>query len=297
MSIAQDRCRECLGHLAEHGRDLFFYAGLLSRENVLQFYSLLEDAAKRERSNASLVLATYGGDPHQAFRLARFFRDAYESFRLVVLGPCKSAGTLVAVGADELAMGPHGELGPLDVQVPEPDTLARWTSGVDTTGAFATIQAEAHSCLAECMQSLVLQFGETASAKTVCEAATGFVSGLFAPIVSRIDPQQLAAVERKIDIAAAYARQLGAPNIQPPTSDGTTLERLVRGYPSHGHIIDLTEARRLFQIVDMPSDAELLLLEVHPEQVLEPVMTGNPVICDLVSVLESTAGRVHQDEA
>ncbi len=39
----------------------------------------------------------------------------YEGGRVTlwVIGPCKSAGTLVAIGAHEIAFAPHGELGPL----------------------------------------------------------------------------------------------------------------------------------------------------------------------------------------
>jgi ClpP class serine protease len=40
-----------------------------------------------------------------------------------VSGYCKSAGTLIALGANELAFGEHGELGPLDVQIAKRDEV------------------------------------------------------------------------------------------------------------------------------------------------------------------------------
>ena len=63
--------------------------------------------------------------------IARFLRGVYESVTVCVFGYCKSAGTLLALGCHEVAMGLRGELGPLDVQVSEKDELARFGSGLE----------------------------------------------------------------------------------------------------------------------------------------------------------------------
>lgn len=296
MTIDQDRRQEVLDDLAEEGRDLFFYSGLISRENVLRAHSLLEKARSRAHQKASLVLATYGGDPHEAYRLARFFRDAYETFRLVVHGPCKSAGTLVAVGADELAMGPHGELGPLDVQIAERDEIAKWGSGLDAIKALEALQAEAQASLSDCVKDLVLCFGDDVSTKTICDVAAGFVSSLFAPIAGRIDPERLATVARRMDIAETYGNQLGAPNVLHSEDGESALTHLIRGYPSHGYIIDRVEARTLFHTVDSPTKAESVPFLSHPEVVLDPDATRGSVICDMVSVLRSEEKGGGQDD-
>ncbi|MBI3492251.1 MAG: hypothetical protein HY047_10790 [Acidobacteria bacterium] len=56
----------------------------------------------QRRENVLLVLITEGGDPDPAYRLARCLQDNYRRFSLFVSGYCKSAGTLVALGAHEL---------------------------------------------------------------------------------------------------------------------------------------------------------------------------------------------------
>ena len=140
----QDKMHEVLEMLEADDRDLFCYRGVISYENVIRLRQTLLKARLRNRSKASLVLTTNGGDANEAYRLARFFQESYGQlggFRVVVLGPCKSAGTLVAVGATELAMGPLGELGPLDVQLAKQDEIAIQSSGLNTLGALATLQS------------------------------------------------------------------------------------------------------------------------------------------------------------
>lgn len=58
-------------------------------------------------------------------------RHYHKHVRLVVPSFCKSAGTLVAIAADELAIGDLGELGPLDVQVRKHNEMAENSSDLD----------------------------------------------------------------------------------------------------------------------------------------------------------------------
>ncbi|WP_250910091.1 SDH family Clp fold serine proteinase [Escherichia coli] len=62
-------------------------------------------------------VATYGGDPSAGYRIGRALQHNYEHITVLVVGPCKSAGTLMAVAAHKLVIGDMGELGPLDIQL------------------------------------------------------------------------------------------------------------------------------------------------------------------------------------
>lgn len=73
----------------------------------------LEDAA---RPNTFLILTTHGGQADAAYRIARLIQIVSRTFRLFVPQRCKSAGTLLALGANAILMSPIAELGPLDVQ-------------------------------------------------------------------------------------------------------------------------------------------------------------------------------------
>ncbi len=275
-----------LDELRKEDRDLYFYSGDLDQRNVNTFIERVFDGRQRGRTNVSLCLTTYGGNPGQAFRMARMLQNLYGSFRLVVLGPCKSAGTLVAVGAAELAMTHFGELGPLDVQIVKHDEIAAWSSGLDTLGAVARLRSEAFQAFEEHMLAIVRRSRGTVSTKTACDVAAKLVTGLFQPIASRIDPHRLAEVDRMMRIARAYGERLRPSNFK---SDDVAacLDTLISDYPTHEFIIDFEQASEIFSKVSQPSEAELLPLELFPRQSMNPG-GASAEVCDVVAMLGSS---------
>ena len=57
--------------------DVILYAGGIWYESGVALLNVLRGMTQR-RPNIFLVLATYGGLPDQAYRMARFLRGAYE---------------------------------------------------------------------------------------------------------------------------------------------------------------------------------------------------------------------------
>ena len=277
--------------LTDEDRDLYFYSGSISATNVAIFHNVIEQARSRERSRASLVLTTLGGDAHQAFRLARLFKSHYPragARRLVVVGPCKSAGTLIAVSADELAMGPLGELGPLDVQLAKQDEIAVSTSGLDTLEALAVLQRAAFEAFETYMVTIVNRSNGRVSTKTACDIAATIVSGVFRPIAGKIDPLVLAQADRRMRIALAYGKRLRSPNL----IGEHKLVDLVRSYPSHGFVIDRVEAERIFERVHGPSEAEESVLGLQ-----YPTGQNEEVVRDVVQDLDSLVRNAAQASA
>lgn len=100
--------------LAKAGEvDVAIYNGLIGR--MFDEEVIVKTAQRRRRKNLLLIVVTEGGDADAAFRMARCLQSKYEKFTIFVSGYCKSAGTLLAIGAHELVFSDHGELGPLDV--------------------------------------------------------------------------------------------------------------------------------------------------------------------------------------
>lgn len=91
--------------------DLLFYNAPIERH----FDQLVIDMCKkrRKRPNVALFLITSGGDADAAYRIATCLQSKYQKFTLFVPGYCKSAGTLIALGAHELAVCDNTETGPL----------------------------------------------------------------------------------------------------------------------------------------------------------------------------------------
>jgi len=65
-----------------------------------------------------LLLATPGGDGEVAVRLVRALQARCSKLTIVVPDMAKSAGTIMALGADCILMGPTSDLGPVDPQFP-----------------------------------------------------------------------------------------------------------------------------------------------------------------------------------
>ena len=95
--------------------DILLFSGGIERPYDDRLLDLLASMKKRE--NVILFLCTRGGNADAAYRMARGLQQNYKRFTVVVAGRCKSAGTLLVIGAHEIAMTDHAELGPLDVQI------------------------------------------------------------------------------------------------------------------------------------------------------------------------------------
>jgi hypothetical protein len=63
-----------------------------------------------------LLLNTQGGDGETAVRLARAAQSRCREFTVIVPDMAKSAGTILALGAHHIIMGPISDLGPIDPQ-------------------------------------------------------------------------------------------------------------------------------------------------------------------------------------
>ncbi len=105
----------------ETGRRLICYvsgpAASIDRDDTVGFADLLHNVV--DGANADLLLHTGGGDIDAAEKLITMLRDVISTAELRVVVPdyAKSAGTLMALGADHIVMSNTSELGPIDPQV------------------------------------------------------------------------------------------------------------------------------------------------------------------------------------
>ena len=238
----------------QHNADVFYYAGPISPggyESITQCC-----VAHTPKKNACLFLATYGGDPHATYRIARALRHNYENLHIFIPRECKSAGTLLVIGATSLVISDRGELGPLDVQLSKPDEMFEQSSGLDIMQALRVLREETFNTFRDHLIGIKLTSGITV--RTAAEMACKLTVGLFSPIYANVDPLKLGEVQRAIAIAYEYGERLDDydHNLKPDA-----LVRLVTGYPSHGFVIDRKEARQIFNNVRAA--------ELHEEQLGE----------------------------
>lgn len=239
----------------DRNTDVFVYFGPIERHG----YDLLCEAfhgAKTPRAQATLILSTFGGDPHTAFRIARALSHRYPQGGIEVLVPgwCKSAGTLICIGANELVLADSSELGPLDVQVLKPDEMIGRMSGLDILRGMESLK---DGILMSFKQFLVdINAGTGMTTKSAADVATKLAIGIYEPILQQVDPMRLGEMEAALQIAYDYGSRLDERyrNLQ-----ANALQRLVHAYPSHNFVIDRKEAKSLFKRVRTPDQIESII--------------------------------------
>lgn len=243
--------------------DLYLYAGPLERQFEQRQLLLVKHRPER-RKNAVLFLETFGGHADAAYKIAKAFKRNYQKFTVIVNSDCKSAGTLLSLGADHLVMSDTAELGPLDVQIPKEGEFSGRRSGLDITDTLGALQSESIRLMRSHFIDLRLGSGQQISTRDALDNATKIVCGLLAPVYAQINPMSLGESARSNSIAYHYGQRLSKGNIHPGA-----LEKLISGYPSHGFVIDREEAKELFSSVREPTTTEeivmMLLAQKHEQ--------------------------------
>lgn len=235
-------------------RDYIVITSAITRHLHGQLSDLLK--ARSTHARATVFLTTYGGDPDGGYRIARCLRHHYkEELRVVVPSWCKSAGTLVAIAASELAIGDRGELGPLDVQVFKGSELQERSSGLDITEALGFVGQHVrwgyHSMLKEARRMGL-------STKLAADMAAHIGAAIAAPLLAQVDPLRLGELQRATRIAWDYGKRLDG--YSQNLKEGA-LKSLIHEYPSHSFVIDRKEAGNLFHRVYQLTKAEQMFVD------------------------------------
>jgi len=253
MATEMEVIRKAADKVADaYDADVLFYNGPIWRHNS---DAIVEHCMQRQkRPNVFLVLTTDGGDPHAAYRIARTLQQHYKRFIAFVPGYCKSAGTLLVLGANELIMGPYAELGPLDLQVRSKDEVGERSSVLTPTDALRVMQTQAiNSFIGSFVE---LRVNAELPTRLAAEMSATLVAGMYKEVFAQVDPMRLGEMERANRIAIEYGERLIAKGKN--TKNGTLI-KLVVGYPSHGFVIDQAEASELFDNIRESTGEEQLL--------------------------------------
>ncbi len=252
MSVVED-IKKCVKDISDANKaDIYLISGGLNYPIDDKTLTTIESNQKND--NALLILTTFGGDADVAFRIARFFQQAYkEKFIILIDDICQSAGTLIAVGAHELIMSDNAQLGPLDVQLGKPDELAEVISGLTPIHALSFLHTQTFDMFEHNFLTLVRRSENRIKTKTASKIATKLTTGLFQPIYAQLDPIRLGEYHRNMLVAGEYGERL---NNFSKNLKQSSLKTLTHGYPSHSFVIDRKEAGELFENVRAPSENE-----------------------------------------
>lgn len=226
----------------------------------------------RKRPNVLLLLITNGGSAHEAFRVARYLQRAYKRFTILVCGPCMSAGTLVVLGANEIAMGDDGRVGPLDVQLLKRDEIGEAQSGLTSTLALVTLNQQAFSAFEYFMLETKRKGQPTITLKMAMEIATRLTTGLFQPIYQQFDPMHVGEAGRAMAIARRYGEIL---HRYGQNFDIAVLDHLIGHYPSHDFGIDREQVEGIFEHVRSLTPTEQRLIDALDDAAITPMLESD----------------------
>lgn len=236
------------------GRDILVIAADVDQPGApisIAFADLLpvnDQLANLSGTALDVILETPGGSGEVAEDIVRILRGKYSELGIIVPGCAKSAGTIMAMAADEILMEPASALGPIDAQIMRQGKVFSADALLE---GMEKIKAEVNS--------------------------TGRLNQAYIPILQGISPGELQAAQNSLDFAKRLVREWLAKykfrtwtthssNGQPVTEEERTqrAEEIARKLCNHGHWlthgrsikIDDFEAMRL-RITDYSANAEL----------------------------------------
>ena len=121
--------RKYLALLHRHtGRDTIIYSSAWMLQRRQGFYAteivhedmqgFMEAVHGLRSGSLDLILHSPGGTAEVAEGIVSYLRKKFEKIRVIVPQVAMSAATMLACSADEIVMGKHSSLGPIDPQVP-----------------------------------------------------------------------------------------------------------------------------------------------------------------------------------
>ena len=223
----------------------------IAEDAVLPIYRhlLALRASKRATKGIDLFLYTRGGDVSVPWRIISMLREYCDKLSVLIPYKAHSAGTMIAMGADEICMGPKAELGPID------PTLSRRTSGAGTV-APTEISVEDVSSYISFMQERARITDQSALAQVMCKLA------------EHVTPLALGSVNRQYSHIRLVARKLlTARNLRVEENKiAGIIEALTEKMYSHGHAIGRKEAEELgLPVVRPDATLESAMWELYAE--------------------------------
>lgn len=90
------------------------YHTMMTNQDMPGFMSALQGLKNRE---LDMVIHSPGGDANATDQLVNYLRSKYDRIRVIIPQNAMSAATMLACAADEIVMGKHSALGPIDPQI------------------------------------------------------------------------------------------------------------------------------------------------------------------------------------
>ncbi len=266
--------------IIDYDGDIIFYHGDINIDGYGKISSIIENKKKDKKKKICLILVTLGGDPNAAYRISRALYHHYRNnIEILIPDICKSAGTLLCIGASKLIIGDRGELGPLDIQLRKPDEMFEQMSGLNIMQTINQLQQQVLNSFEDYL--ITIRSRSRISTKMAAEIATKLSEVFITPISEKIDALTIGEHQRAMTVGFEYGSRLN--KTMKSLKEGA-LEKLLTSYPSHSFVIDRKEASTLFNNVSAPANTTLDLYNTIKDILAEKEMPAyTPQVIDIAT--------------
>jgi hypothetical protein len=196
-----------------------------------------------------VVLITNGGNVLTAFRLISLLREFASRVGVLIPYMAHSAGTLVALGADEIVMGAMAELSPVDPSVT--NTFNPLVDALDVAGGHVQVPRVRIPISVEDVTSYLNLARERAGL-----GESGMATA-FAQLTEKVHPLALGNILRNHTLIRQLVRRLLLTHMS-QESDKATIDSIVEALTeklyAHDYLIAREEARSMGLKVVKPAD-------------------------------------------
>lgn len=249
------------------GAQLIVVIDQIFPENLTYLEELLFDCDPARPLH--VLLASPGGDGETAIRMVRSMQARCSELAMIIPDMAKSAATLMCLGADQIIMGPGGDLGPVDPQfqlggrslasakelvAAVDEAEARIRANPDTYPLFAGLLADVNMLMVEQARSALdrtdalVREALVSQGNRTAEELESLAQTLRAPLID--DPTSHSAV---IPVTAAQKFGLPAVAAGPPSEDWAVVWSLWCRYFTMGCFpagpVAVYESRRASNII------------------------------------------------
>ncbi len=216
--------------------------GSVCHDDVVALYELLEKLGKT--SEIYVFIKSSGGNGQSSLRLVNLLRQYCD--RVIALVPleCASAATMIALGANEILMGPMAYLTAVDT------SLTHSLSPIDRDNERVSVSLDELTRVVRLWQAQ--------------RSDTDTKENPYQQLFQHVHPLVIGAVDRAESLSIMLCKELLAHHIKDEKVAEQIANALNAKYPSHSYPILYEEAERIgLKVNHMPPPINSLLLELN----------------------------------
>jgi hypothetical protein len=215
----------------------------MGHTDVLALEQVLRGMEMAEGERVMLFIKSDGGAGTAALRMTNILRHHASHVTALVPRECASAATMLALGADEIHIGPLGHLTAVDTSV------RHELSPTTNLNERVSVSQDELSRVARLWNG--------------GPEADGSKSNAYEHLFGHIHPLVIGAVDRASSLSIKLCTEILSYHLDDPAKAAEIARRLNEDYPSHSYPITLREAQRIgLDVRPLESEIDELLLEL-----------------------------------